>query len=284
MNNYVFKELDKRFEVRLNKKDAPSKSVIDIVLDNYIDEHPTRTVTDGLDFEFKKWATVQIRLFLFAGHDSTAATICYCYYVLWEHPEALARIRKEHDEVFGIDLSTIKTQLLGDPRKINQLPYTNAVIKEVMRLYPPAAAMRGGLPGVYLQTTNGTRLPTEEVAMWILHISLHRNPNYWPEPDRFIPERWLVGPEDPLYPAKGAYRPFEFGPRNCVGQTLVMQDVKATLALTIREFDVRPAYKEWDELHPTKGLKTAWGERAYQIAAGASHPCDGFPCKVSLRS
>ncbi|KAG0652542.1 Cytochrome P450 monooxygenase aflN [Hyphodiscus hymeniophilus] len=67
------------------------------------------------------------------------------------------------------------------------------------------------------------------------------------------------------------------------GVLSIVQDIKVVLALTVREFDVRPAYDEYDRLHPTKELKNVAGERAYQIACGAAHPADGFPCKVSLR-
>ena len=68
-----------------------------------------------------------------------------------------------------------------------------------------------------------------------------------------------------------------------MGPTLVIQEIKTVLALTVREFDIRGAYEEWDELHPGKGSKTAWGERAYQVFSGAAHPADRFPRKVTLR-
>jgi hypothetical protein len=64
---------------------------------------------------------------------------------------------------------------------------------------------------------------------------------------------------------------------------MVMLEVKMILAMTVREFDVKPAYEEWDRLHPRKGLKTVDGERAYQIDEGAAHPVDHFPCRVYLR-
>jgi len=156
-------------------------------------------------------------------------------------------------------------------------------LKEVMRLLPIASAVRSGQPGVYLTDPQGNQYPTEGTIILILHNALQRNPKYWKAADDFIPERWLVGPEDPLYPVKGAWRPFEFGPRNCIGQTLVMLDVKTTLVMTLREFDIKAAYDDWDVLHPREGLKTVWGERAYQIFAGSAHPSDGFPCRVHLR-
>jgi hypothetical protein len=61
-----------------------------------------------------------------------------------------------------------------------------------------------------------------------------------------------------------------------------MQVVKATLVMTIREFDIHGAYDEWDELHPREGLKTAWGEKACQEFAGTAHAADGFPRRASF--
>lgn len=283
MDIYVSKELEKRFAERQKSSDSPPRSVMDLVLDNYMKENPSAKTLSRMDPSFKKWASVHIRTFLFSGHDSTASTIEYCYHLLSKHPEAMTRIQAELDEIFGADPSTVGPQLLDQPQKINMLPYATAVIKETMRLFPAASGVRKGLPGSILQDSNGNRFPTEGVTILMMHSAIHINPDYWKEPKSFIPERWLVGPEHPFYPAKGAWRPFEFGARNCIGQALVMQDAKTVLAMTVREFDVCGAYDEWDELHPRKGLKTAWGERAYHVFRAAAHPADGFPCRVTKR-
>lgn len=283
MDNYISKELDERFAERRRSKGAVTRSIIDIVIEDYMSENEVASRSDKLDPAFKKWAIVQIRLFLFAGHDSTATSLCYSYHLLSQHPEALERIRAEHDEIFGTDLSTVAAQLLKQPQTINLLPYTNAVIKEAMRLWPAAAGIRTGTTETILRDDDGNEYPTEGTAILVLHNAVHRNPKYWKEPDAFKPERWLVGPKDPLYPVKGAWRPFEFGPRNCIGQTLVMQDMKTVLAMTLREFDICNAYAEWDVLHPGKGLKTVLGERAYPVFVSSVHPADGFPCRVTVR-
>ncbi|KAG0652541.1 Cytochrome P450 59 [Hyphodiscus hymeniophilus] len=137
MNNYIGKELDKRFiERQGGEKDTSSRSIIDLVLDNYMTENSSLDMAHGLDQSFKKWAQVQIRLMIFAGHDSTASTICYSYYLLSKHPNALAQIRAEHNEVFGTHLKTVSAQLLENPQLINKLSYTNAVLKETLRLFP----------------------------------------------------------------------------------------------------------------------------------------------------
>ncbi|KAF2642012.1 cytochrome P450 [Massarina eburnea CBS 473.64] len=280
MNRYINFELEKRYKAWKSNNHTLTKSVMDIAIETYMKERKT---SDKLDSRFKTWATTQIRLFLFAGHDSTAAAIVYSLHMLFKHPKTLAKIRAEHDNVLGGDLDSAAQVLKQHPHYINQLPYTTAVIKETLRLFPPASGMRGGLPGVFLQDKNGHKFPTENLSLWIVHSAIQRNPNYWPDPHSFLPERWLVEPGHPLHPPKGGWRPFEYGPRNCVGQTLAMLDIKVTLAMMVREFDVKDQYDEWDRMHPTTGIKTVYGERAYQVPQGAAHPVHGFPCKVSFR-
>ncbi|KAK4233546.1 cytochrome P450 [Achaetomium macrosporum] len=287
MDKYISAELDKRYaEWKQDSSTASSRSIIHLALAGYMAQQQDRPLPARLDPAFKRWATIQIRLFLFAGHDSTSSTICYCFYLLQSHPEALAKLRAEHDAVFGTDLSATAQTLRSNPHLLNQLPYTTAVIKESLRLFPPASAMRGGLPGIFLADAHGNRYPTEGTNMWILHSAVQRNPRYWRDPLAFRPERWLVAPGHPLYPPKGGWRPFEHGPRNCLGQTLAMLDVKVTLVLVVREFEVRAVYDEWDALNAAKvkgRVKTVNGERAYQTQMGGAHPADGFPARVRVR-
>jgi cytochrome P450 len=132
-----------------------------------------------------------------------------------------------------------------------------------LRLFPPAASIRQGVEGVDLIDEEGNHYPTANCMVYILHPAIQRDPANFVPSREFLPERWLVGPEDPLYPnVKGAWRPFEYGPRNCIGQLQVMVEVKAVLALTVREFDIKPAYEEWDAKNPRKGLRTVDGNRA----------------------
>lgn len=78
-----------------------------------------------------------------------------------------------------------------------------------------------------LTTEDGVRYPTPGSTVW----AVHRNPRLWPRADEFLPERWLGRPGDPLYPCKGAWRPFETGSRNCIGQTLALAEIKTVLVM-----------------------------------------------------
>ncbi|KAJ5647168.1 hypothetical protein N7490_003540 [Penicillium lividum] len=294
MNHLIGIELEKRYqEWKESDQVKPStsrpRSIIDIVLAEYMKTRPQeqtfqpRSQKAQLDPEFKKWATIQTRLFLFVGHDSEAATIIYSLYLLSKHPEILAKVRKEHDTVFGTGASSAYEALMEHPEMINRLPYTHAVIKETLRLYAPANGLRDGMPNVSLRDEHGRSFPTEGFAIWIVHPAVHRNPAFWPQPHDFIPDRWLVEKDHPLYPPAGGWRAFEHGPRQCIGQNISLMGIKATLAMVVRQFDFHDAYAEYDSLNPSTGKKTMFGERVYMIQKGSGHPAQGFPCKVTMR-
>ncbi len=287
MNNIVLKELDRRLEeLQSNSESKPNKSMIDLALENYMAKNSSSRngPVPKMDTTMKLFTARQIRLFIFAGSDSTSSVLCYCYYMLSSNPASLTRLRVEHDEVFGTDLSTIANTLIQKPHLLNQLPYTQAVIKEVLRLFPPAATLREGAPGISITDPQGQKYPTENCYVWVLHQALHSNPTYWKEPDSFLPERWLItDPSDPLYPLKNSWRPFEQGPQNCIGQNLALLEVRTALVMTVREFRIKAAYAEWDAMHPARGRpRTVGGERAYQVDKGGAHPADGLPCRVEF--
>jgi cytochrome P450 len=236
---------------------------------------------------FKQLAKPQLRMFLYAGHDTTSSTLLYCYLLLSRHPEVLEKVRKEHSEIFGANFSIedLAGLISEDPTLLNHIPYTLAVTKEVLRLFPPAGSMREGRSGLFFTDEKGNRYPSEGCHIWTLTLAMHHRTDVFVRPEEFLPERWLVGSDDPLYPKKASWRPFEWGPRNCIGQTLALSELKVALVMTVRLFDITPAYDEWDEIHPRKGIKTVDGNRVYQseMGGGGAHPVDGFPVRVTLR-
>jgi cytochrome P450 len=132
MDKYVGKLLDEPYEDYKNvPENTRSKAVIDLVLQAYL-PGDSKVMPDKLDPEFRAFAIRQIR-FVFVGHDSTSSTICYCFQLLSKNPDALARIRTEHDSVFGTDISAVSSLLISRPHLINSLPYTTGVIKETLR-------------------------------------------------------------------------------------------------------------------------------------------------------
>lgn len=116
------------------------------------------------------------------------------------------------------------------------MTYGSAVIKETLRLWPPAGTARLTTPGTGIRITSptGKEYPLEGVHVYNCAIIIQRDPEvYGDSANDFVPERWLRGDSIPA----GAWRPFERGPRNCIGQELALLEAKVVLALVSRRFD-----------------------------------------------
>lgn len=289
MVKFLSQEMDDRFRQQFglsaNKREKRNRTIIDLALDEYIKERiGDDRIDENMDSTFKTAAMCQIRTFLFAGHDTSSSTLCYCYHLLGLHPAVRDILIGEHNEVLGPNPEQAPKLLSDRPHLLNQLPYTLAVIKETLRLYPPASSLRQGEPDFNLTTSQGLKCPTDGFLVWSNHRAIHRNPKSWKRSEDFIPQRWLTDEDDELFnPDKGSWRSFEYGPRSCIGQELAMLEIKLTLVLTCRKFQIESAYEEFDATRTPKGPIAVNGDKAYQILAGAAHPRDGFPCKVSIR-
>lgn len=280
MDRYLNPRLNNRYSSILGKKANPGKSIIDLALKAYLAEDSS---TESIPTAFKEAAIAQIKLFIFAGHDTTSSATIFTYDLLSKHPEVLARIRAEHDTVLGPNSSEAGSLLISIPQLLNKLPYTLATIKEALRIYPTVAALRVGQPNFTLVSESGQRFPTERCIILGDHYGVHHNPKVWPDADKFLPERWLVDESDPLFPPKNAWRPFERGPRNCIGMELAMTEIKIILALTIRTFNIDDMYEAFDTLKKNTKDMSVNGQRTYMVrGTGGGHPADGYPCKATM--
>ena len=158
-----------------------------------------------------------------AGHETTALTLSWAWYLLSKNPSAETRLYEE-----------LRNVLAGRPPSIadlGQLPYLRSVVNEVLRLYPPAYIL--ARTSIAPCTIGGYLLPvgsTIVLSQWVTH----RDARFFSDPDAFIPERWLDGLEDRL-PA-GAYFPFGDGPRRCIGQNFALMEVALVLATIAQKF------------------------------------------------
>jgi cytochrome P450 len=174
-------------------------------------------------------------MLLIAGQDTTASILVYCYHLLATHPEALQKLRDEHTRVFGQDAAsaasaTTSLRSSDASRHLSSLRYTLGVIKEALRMYPPGGAIRAGSPTVQISDRTGAMYPTEGCLVSLEHHAIHRNPRVYANPNVFDPGRWL----DRNSFLKGAFRPFEHGPRNCIGQDIAYVLLKVALVTTVR--------------------------------------------------
>lgn len=160
---------------------------------------------------------------MLAGHDTTAAALDWLFWLLAKHPEAAQRCRDEIQQTCGhraVEFSDLP-----------KLAWLNAVIRESLRLYPPAI-------GVFLRkATQDVRIGDVDVPKGSL-ISLsslvtHRDARWFPEPDRFDPERFLP-PRVHSIP-QHAWFPFGAGPRICIGQQFALMEIALVLARLLPE-------------------------------------------------
>jgi cytochrome P450 len=194
----------------------------------------------------------QVKSFLFAGHDTTSILIQRLFYALSLHPKCLSIIRAEHDSIFGS--SDPQQVMLAKPDEtMHTLTYTSACIKEALRLWPPAASARRALPGTgfKVRMEDGEEVCLDGTVLYLVHYLIHRDKKVYGETaDEFVPERWLGdtntsaaheheehGHSDSEKVPISAWRPFERGPRNCIGQELANLEVRVILACVIRRYD-----------------------------------------------
>jgi cytochrome P450 len=163
-------------------------------------------------------------LFL-AGHETTALALAHTLYLLGTHPEVAERLRAELDAVLGDRLPTA-----DDARA---LPFTERVLKESLRLYPPAWTT--GREAAEEVEVGGYRIPKGAQILaspWVVQ----RDARWFPDPERFDPDRWegARGKETPRF----AYFPFGGGPRVCIGSHFAMLEATLMLALIARRWRV----------------------------------------------
>lgn len=165
----------------------------------------------------------QLLTMLIAGHDTSTALLAWALYLLGAHPDAMARARAEVDAVLGRRMPAIEHAA--------QLPYLDRVVKETLRLYPPIHL--GTRTAAMDLEFNGYRIPAGARVLYSIYLT-HRDPRYWPDPDRFDPERFA--PESSKARAPYTYVPFGGGPRICIGFAFAEAEVKIVLARLLQQF------------------------------------------------
>jgi len=238
------------------------------------------------DVDFMDGLVSNLKVFLFAGHDTTASTICFMIHELSKHPDCLQKLRAEHDELLGSDPSNASAVLRESPHLMYQLPYTTAVVKETLRLHPLAATMRVAPEEFRLVCKDTNReFPLHGFSGWLSAPLVATDERYWVEPLKFIPERWTVPEGDPLHPSnRDAWAPFSLGPRNCLGMELALMELRLVSVLTARVFDIEEDWTEWDRIRGEKATPNDMidGRRLYWSGKGTVHPKDGMPVHVRL--
>jgi cytochrome P450 len=212
---------------------------------------------DGVGLNATEVRDEVITIFM-AGHETTAVTMTWVWYLLSQHPAEEATLHKELDTVLGGRIPTVED--------LPTLPYARMVIEEAMRVYPPAPgiSMREAKEADELcgfKVTPGMQIL---ISPWILH----RHRRLWEDPERFDPTRFSKEASDKR--PRFAYLPFGGGPRVCIGATLAMTEAILILAVLAQRFRLR--LKEGQTvtlqtritLRPKNGLMTILERRRHK--------------------
>lgn len=192
----------------------------------------------------------EVMALLVAGHETTANTLSWSWYLLAQHPEVMTRLQAELDETLG-----------GRPASMadaERLPYAMMVIQESMRLYPSAWSISRRALGD--DEIGGYHIPANAIVA-MSPYTMHRHPDYWPEPDAFRPERFEA--EAIAGRPHFAYFPFGGGARQCIGRHFAMAESLMVMTALARRFDLRLVAEHPVEPHALVTLRPRNGILMY---------------------
>jgi cytochrome P450 len=190
----------------------------------------------------------EVMTIFLAGHETTANALSWTWYLLARHPETEARLLEELDEVLEGRAPTVED--------LPRLRYTDMVVKESMRLYPPVWAF--GREAVEDCEIGGYHVPAGTqlvMSQWVMH----RDPRYYERAEEFRPERWVDGSVEKLPPY--AYFPFGGGPRLCIGRSFAWMEAVLLLATIAQKFRLRLAQELPIKPQPSITLRPRNGMR-----------------------
>jgi len=196
---------------------------------------------DGSQMNDQQLRDEVMTLFL-AGHETTALTLSWSWYLLGRHPEAEKRFHRELDEVLGG-----RAPAMAD---LPKLKYTEQIAKECMRLYPPAYGL--GREAIADCEIGGYPVPAGTQVFMFQWVT-QRDARFFDNPDEFIPERWTEEFEARL--PKYAYFPFGGGPRACIGASFAMMEIILVLATIGQRFRLELASDQPVEIYPAMSLR-----------------------------
>jgi cytochrome P450/NADPH-cytochrome P450 reductase len=170
----------------------------------------------------------QINTFLIAGHETTSGLLSCTLYALLKHPEVLKKAYEEVDRVLGPDIEARPTY-----QQVTQLTYITQILKEALRLWPPAPAY--GISPLKDETIGGKYHLRKNTFVTVLVMALHRDPSVWgPNPDAFDPENFSREAEAAR--PVNAWKPFGNGQRACIGRGFAMHEAALAIGMILQRF------------------------------------------------
>jgi len=187
----------------------------------------------------------EILTLIVAGHETTASGLNWTWYLLSQHPEAEARLHAELDAAAELPAPSLV--------QVEALAYTQQVINEALRLYPPGWVLSRRT--IEADVLGGYPVPARTNVLLPLYL-VHRHPRFWKDPEVFWPERFA--PEHEAERPRFAYMPFAAGPRHCIGETLALFEMFVHLYKVARRYRLRYVPDKPLELEAQINLRTRY--------------------------
>jgi len=190
----------------------------------------------------------EVMTIFLAGHETTANALTWTYYLLSENPLIETRLQEELYSIFG----NSRTPITVDD--VPKLQYTEKVLTESMRLFPPAWAL--GRQAIDDYKVGGYSVPKGSIILMSQYV-MHRDPRYFPEPDRFNPDRWTEEFKKQL--PRFSYFPFGGGIRGCIGEPFAWLEGILLIATICRQWRLKHVPSHKVELKPLITLRPKYG-------------------------
>ncbi|XP_065297837.1 cytochrome P450 3A6-like [Dermacentor albipictus] len=162
------------------------------------------------------------------GYDTTRMTLTFWFYLMGRYPEVQEKMRQEVLDAFDAEGDHLSL------RTVTTLPYSNQVIYETLRLYPPVIIFTSRCADEDYRC--GKYVIKKGTSVLVPTYQLHHDPQYWKEPEKFDPERFSPENKSSINPT--AYQPFGLGPRICIGQRLALVELVSAAAQTLRHYRI----------------------------------------------
>jgi len=176
----------------------------------------------------------QAIIFFLAGFETVATAMCYACYELAINPHVQDKLRHEIKQTFE---KTDGKPTYGD---ILEMKYLDMVVSESLRRWPIGAATDRVCVKPYTLKPTTITLKVKD-TLWIPIYNIHNDPQYYPEPDKFIPERFSEENKGKIRPY--TYMPFGVGPRSCIGSRFALLEIKSMLVHLLNDFEIVPTEK-----------------------------------------
>ncbi|KAG5874062.1 hypothetical protein JTB14_002040 [Gonioctena quinquepunctata] len=215
METVTLDDVDEEIETGVEKRKL---AFLDLLLRSTIDGI-TLTIADIRE---------EVDTFIMEGYHTTSSAVTFTLYCLAANPEKQQKALDEQKEIFG-ELSKVKPTITD----LEQMKYLDMVIKESLRIYAPLAYIAREVPEDF--EYEGSLYP-KGLTLMLLPYAIHRNPEYFPEPLKFIPERFENGDGKSF-----SHIPFSAGPRNCIGKKFAMLEMKSIVSKILRTYELLPS-------------------------------------------